>query len=97
LYSLSIACRRLGHYQKQKELLERELSIKEREYGPEHVEVAETLYNLGNAFGDLGDYPKKKELLERALSIQEQAYGPEDIGVASTLGDLGGFRRSRQL
>ena len=58
-----------------KELLERALSIQEREYGPEHVEVAATLGNLGNAFGDLGDYQKAKELLERAYKITKKEFG----------------------
>ena len=40
------------HYPTQKkELLERALSIEEREYRPDHVQVARTLTNLANAFG----------------------------------------------
>ena len=40
LHNLADAFFRVGDYQKQKELLERALSIEEREYGPEHVAVA---------------------------------------------------------
>mgnify|MGYP001322658050 CR=1 FL=1 len=67
-------------------LLERALAIQEREYGPDHREVAVTLTNLGNAYGALGDAAKKRELLERALAIKEREYGPEH----RELGDRGG-------
>ena len=42
--------------------MERALAIQEREYGPEHHEVAVTLTNLGNAHGSLGDALKQREL-----------------------------------
>merc|ERR1711943_110160 len=59
----------LGDAQKKRDLLERALRIKEREYGAEHREVAITLANLGNAYGYLGDAQKKRDLLERAYKI----------------------------
>ena len=40
LDNLAAAFFRVGDYPKQKELLERALSIQEREYGPEHVAIA---------------------------------------------------------
>ena len=46
------------------------LEIIEREYGPDHREVAITLINLGNAYGSLGDATKQRDLLERALNIK---------------------------
>ena len=46
LANLASAFSRVGDYVKKKELLERALSIQEREYGPEHVDVATTLGNL---------------------------------------------------
>jgi tetratricopeptide (TPR) repeat protein len=79
----------LGDHQEKKRLLQRALAIKERYYGPEHVEVAITLNNLANAYGDLGNHQEKKRLLQRALKIFVREYGPENIHVASTLGNLG--------
>ena len=43
LDKLALAFGRVGDHKKQKEMLERALSIKERAYGPEHVKVAATL------------------------------------------------------
>ena len=68
LTNLGNAYGSLGDYQRQKELLERAITIEEQHYGPNHPEVAITLTNLGNAYGSLGDYPRQKELLERAIT-----------------------------
>jgi tetratricopeptide (TPR) repeat protein len=80
------------------------LTIQEREYGPDHMEVANTLTSLGNAYGDLGDHAKKRELLERALVIEEREYGPDHREVARTLvelgkayGDLGDHAKKKEL
>ncbi len=93
-----------GDYRKCKELLERALVIKERAYGPDHVQVTMTLNNLGNAYGDLRDYGKKKELLERVLVIEEREYGPDHVEVAATLvnlgnayGSLGDYGKQKEL
>jgi tetratricopeptide (TPR) repeat protein len=47
----------------------------EREFGPDHCDVATTLSNLCNAYDRLGNIQKQKELLERALDINEREYG----------------------
>lgn len=49
--------------------------VQEREFGPDHCDVATTLSNLGNAYDRLGNIQKQKELLERALAINEREYG----------------------
>jgi len=65
------------------------LTIEEREYGPDHPEVAATLGNLGNAWSALGKPGKARELYERALTIEEREFGPDHPEVAATLGNLG--------
>jgi hypothetical protein len=50
LDNLALAFRRVGDHQKQKEQLERKLTIQERVYGPEHVAGAVTLSYLGTTF-----------------------------------------------
>ena len=50
----------LGDAAKQRELLERALAIKEREYGREHREVAPTVFTLGIAYRALGDVDKAR-------------------------------------
>jgi tetratricopeptide (TPR) repeat protein len=93
-----------GHYAKARSLYEQALVIKEKEYGPNHIQTAITLENLGNAYGSLGDYTKGKELLERALVIFEKEYGPNHIQTAITLenlgnayGSLGDYTKGKEL
>ena len=59
----------LGRPEKARDLYERALRIKEREYGPDHVEVAGALNNLGRAWSELGQPEKARDLYERALRI----------------------------
>ena len=68
---------------------EKTLLLKEKQYGPDHPEVAKTLANLGNAYGLLGDAAKQRDMLERALKIKEAHYGPDHPEVAITLANLG--------
>jgi tetratricopeptide (TPR) repeat protein len=84
-------CRSLGNREREREreLLERALAIKERHYGPDHPQVATTLISLGNAYGSLADTQKSRELLERALAINERHYGPDHPNVAVILTNLG--------
>jgi tetratricopeptide (TPR) repeat protein len=61
--------RNLGQPAKARELFERALAIKEREYGPDHRALAPTLGNLGSAWRELGQPAKARELYVRALRI----------------------------
>jgi len=65
LDDISIVHMRLGEYEKQKQLLERALKIKETHYGTDHPETGITLTNLGNACGDLGEYEKQKQMISK--------------------------------
>ena len=73
----------------QKNGLERALALKEKHYGPNHLEVALALMNLSNAYCELGNFKLQRKVLERALSIQEQVYGWDHREVATTLNHLG--------
>ncbi len=65
--------------------LERALRTKEAHYGPEHVEVANTLGNLATAHAAQGDAQTTRTMLERALRILEVHYGPDHVKVADAL------------
>ncbi|OLP87533.1 Nephrocystin-3 [Symbiodinium microadriaticum] len=79
----------LGDVKAKRDLLERALTIKQREFGAEHAEVAKALVSLGNAYGDLGNVDHQKELLEKALCIQERHFGSDHwelLGLSSLTG-----------
>eukprot|EP00971_Amphidinium_carterae_P095447 1888489-Amphidinium_carterae.2 len=56
---------------KQRDYLERALRMQESHYGPEHPEVAVTLYNLAVASERDGDLASAREQVKRALHIFE--------------------------
>jgi tetratricopeptide (TPR) repeat protein len=58
-------------------LLERVLASNEKIYGPDHPELAQTLFNLGLSWSDLGDDTQARRYLERALAIYERTVEPD--------------------
>jgi CHAT domain-containing protein/tetratricopeptide (TPR) repeat protein len=84
LNNLAILARRTGDYVEARGFYERSLVIKERVYGPDHVEVALVLHNLGNLLGDVGDVAQAQRLFERAIDIRTRRLGPSHSLVASS-------------
>jgi tRNA A-37 threonylcarbamoyl transferase component Bud32/tetratricopeptide (TPR) repeat protein len=58
-------------------LLERVLASHEKIYGPDHPELAQTLFNLGLSWSDLGDDSQARRYLERSLAIYERTLEPD--------------------
>jgi tRNA A-37 threonylcarbamoyl transferase component Bud32 len=58
-------------------LLEGVLAVHEKIYGPDHPELAQTLFNLGLSWADLGDDRRARPYLERSLAIYERTLEPE--------------------
>ena len=85
----------LGQPDHEKSVLEGALQIEESVYGPEHIEISETLIYLANAYGSLGNAEKKRELAERALTINEREHhGRVHKSVASALYSLANAYKS---
>ncbi len=80
--------RRLGRPNRAEQLLEQALASGQKAFGPEHVQVAQTLDYLGVVLADKGDYRAASQTLERALGIQRPLLG-EHGDVAVTLAELG--------
>jgi tetratricopeptide (TPR) repeat protein len=71
------------------ELLYRQaLAIRERLYGPDHIDVAQSLNNLAMVLYDTNRMVEAEPLLRRALAIHEASYGPDHPSVAVPLGNL---------
>ncbi|HET9211742.1 MAG TPA: serine/threonine-protein kinase [Thermoanaerobaculia bacterium] len=58
-------------------LLEKVLTSHEKVYGPDHPELAQTLFNLGLSWSDLGDDRHARPYLERSLAIYERTLEPD--------------------
>ncbi|HEU5060115.1 MAG TPA: serine/threonine-protein kinase, partial [Kofleriaceae bacterium] len=65
------------------------LALAERNYGPDHPQVANVLTMLARWSTESGDFSGARTGFERALAIRERALGPEHPLVAESLGDLG--------
>src|SRR5215831_13826256 len=50
-------------------LLERVVSVYEKNFGPNHIQVADTLFGLAVLRAERGDWPAAVELGRRAISI----------------------------
>ncbi len=80
-----------GRYADAIPIAEEILVIKEETLGPEHSDVAKTLYTLAMLYNILGDYTEAEPLYRRSLAINEKAVGPEHPEVASILNSLAGL------
>ena len=79
----------MGLYQQALPLVERSLALRETLLGPDHLEVAESLYTFGRLKGYLGEYEAARAYTERAVKICEAACGPDDALLAEALSALG--------
>jgi hypothetical protein len=57
----------------------------EKTGGPEHIEVAHTLYKMAPSFGNLGQFSKATSLLKRARAIYVKHLGQDHDFIADTL------------
>jgi CHAT domain-containing protein/Tfp pilus assembly protein PilF len=89
LFTESVRLSRAGKYDEALLPGEQALEIREQALGPDHADVAKSLFNLANIQSDKGDYAKAEPLYRRALEIRERALGPDHISLASYLNNLG--------
>ena len=68
--------------------LQAPLAIREKALGPDHPDVATSLYDLAELYQVQGQYAKAEPLYQRALAIREKALGPDHPDVASSLNGL---------
>jgi tetratricopeptide (TPR) repeat protein len=67
----------MGDFDGAKKYYERALEIREKEYSPDHPNVATIVSNLGTVLEDMGDLAGAKEHYERALVINVNHLGED--------------------
>lgn len=80
-----------------RKLFDLALKVRERELGPQAVELAEVLDQLNRVYREDGEFEKAEEAIERAIGLVEARFGPEDPRTAALLierADLYGVVRS---
>jgi CHAT domain-containing protein/Tfp pilus assembly protein PilF len=74
-----------GKFAEAVSLAEQSLSLREKELGPMHPDVAASLNYLGDLYGALSQYRKGVSLVVRALNIREKVLGTMHPDVAASL------------
>ena len=79
----------LGRYEKAESLLERALALRREVYGPESLEVAESLEHLGRLKFQRSEHAAAEKLLRQSLDLKRRLLGSGHLAVAKTLNELG--------
>ena len=67
-----------GNYDRAIVVAKKALEVAEREFDPEHPNVATALNNLALFYYAQGQYAAAEPLYKRSLAIKEGAFGPDD-------------------
>ena len=78
-----------GQYKEALPFFERDLSIREKLFGPQHPAVAWSLDQVSGIYQELHEYNKALEFSKQALSIYEKSPGITQPQVAGCLYNLG--------
>ena len=65
------------------------LKIKQKTFGENHPEVAQSLKDLGQVYINMGDLPKAEKVHLRSLKIRQNIFGENHSEVASSFQNLG--------
>ncbi|WP_218143778.1 tetratricopeptide repeat protein, partial [Desulfomicrobium apsheronum] len=76
------------NYAQAKQFFECSLEIRERALGPDHPDVARSLYHLGLLYKTQRDYSQAEPFYKRSLAIREKALGPDHPDVVTSLNSL---------
>jgi hypothetical protein len=85
-----------GKYQSAIPLAQRALELEEKEWGPDHPNVATALNNLATLYRYDGQLALAESLYRRALIIDERAFGPAHAQVARDLSNLASLYASQK-
>ncbi len=85
------ALEKQGRYAEAERFARKALELGEKEFGPDHPYVAESLDNLALLYYDQGRYADAEPLFKRSLAIWEKALGPDHPSVALSLNNLAGL------
>src|SRR5262249_18013239 len=78
-------CQSAGEPNRPEKLYLRSLELKERLFGPNHIETGLTLNNLGLYYKSLGRLAEARNAYQRALTIFQNVFGASHANVADVL------------
>jgi serine/threonine-protein kinase len=81
--------RGLGRYDRAEPLLERGRELRRATFGPDSLEVAESLEHLGLLKRELSAFSEAERLLRQSLAIRQARLGDRSVDTAKILNELG--------
>ncbi len=78
----------LGKYERAERHQQVALDIRQKLYGAEHRDVAQSMYGLGRALDAQSDHDRAEPLLRGAVDLRRRLLGPEHADVADSLNAL---------
>lgn len=88
MHTMSGVYSNLGLYDEAVELDEKALQVRLETLGPEHPDVADTLFALGALYSQQARYPEAESAHQRALKIRESKLDASDPAIAQSLNGL---------
>jgi tetratricopeptide (TPR) repeat protein len=88
MISLGLLLKTKALYPEAERLYRRALEIDERNYGPEHPDVARDLINLAQLLKDTDRFPEAERLMQRGIGIFGKSPGEKTPQVATALNNL---------
>jgi eukaryotic-like serine/threonine-protein kinase len=79
----------LGRYDQAEPLLERALALRRKTFGPQSLEVAESLEHLALLKRERSQLKAAEALLRQSLALKRRLLGDHDLAVAKILNELG--------
>ena len=79
----------IGSLDRAEQLLAQALTVRRRLLGPDHVEVAETLFNIAELEYLKGRFAEAADHFQEVLEIQEKSWAAEDPRLAAAVEGLG--------
>ena len=79
----------VGDYQNALVYAKQALTIRQRVFGNQHVETANSLDNVGSILQEMGQYDDAKHYLETALYEYQYLFGDDDLRTADSFANLG--------
>jgi serine/threonine protein kinase/Tfp pilus assembly protein PilF len=86
--TMGLVYQMLGLFRQAQPLLESALAIREKNLGPGHDDVAESLNGLATLYREQGKYAAAEPLFRRSLAIYEKNHGPDSDSVADCANNL---------
>ncbi len=88
LIAAVVAHKKQGRYSEAAKVAEEALKVAENTFGPDHPNVATSLYHLAVLYETQGKYAAAEPLYKRVLAIREKALGPDHPLVATALRNM---------